>query len=102
MTKKSLSVLNEYRNKLMDEILTIQRVCAHLQQDGVISSRLKDVIMAQSTNSSKVEKLLDILPTRGEDAFPKFTNILYHRGYEELAEFLFTARYGYSMLLLKD
>lgn len=99
MTKESQDILNKFRMSLIQGIITVEMVCNHLQQDAVLTKNLKELIMMETKRSSQVAYLLDVLPTRGEEAFLKFINVLMKHDYKDLAESLHIQRYHKSLLL---
>lgn len=71
-----VGMLNEHRKILRENYLTIAN---EMQADRVLQS-MKDIFTAfdeeeirtERTESKRAEKMLDMLPRKGENAFPKF------------------------------
>ncbi|XP_063288321.1 death domain-containing protein CRADD-like [Pelobates fuscus] len=76
MDNKHKELLRRHRLKLCAEGLAEGLVPEYLLQEGIITNNHLEEIRAQDTSQRRTMKLLDILPTRGPQAFGVFLNSL--------------------------
>ena len=70
------------------ENIQVEYICTELLQEGIFTTSELDDIKAQRTPREKVEKLLDILPRKSDEAYLKFIEVLRQTGQEHVADLL--------------
>ncbi|XP_046859037.1 death domain-containing protein CRADD-like [Xenia sp. Carnegie-2017] len=75
MEKKHRDVLKEYRMEIVRD-LDVDKATSFLYSKSILSENDRDKIKAIKTLESKSEELLDMLPSRGPDAFGFFVEFL--------------------------
>ena len=86
MLEKHIHLLIKYRVELVDDLL-VDDVLPYLRSKLVLDGDDIDLIRAEQTPRRKAEKLLDILPTKGFEAFNNFFDSLVEK-YPQLAKIL--------------
>ncbi len=78
------------RKKRMDLVRDMDgdRIASFLFSSEIFSEEDKDLVQAETTPQKKNEKLLDILPKRGGEAFDAFCNALRELGMSHLVVLL--------------
>lgn len=75
MEKKHKELLRRNRVTLVQDLEAL-RLLNYLFQEGTLSENDLDTVKAEKTRSAQAEKLLDILPRRGQKAFDVFCRAL--------------------------
>lgn len=75
MEKKHRDLLRRNRVTLVQDLEAL-RLLNYLFQEGTLSENDLDIVKAEKTRSDQAEKLLDILPRRGQKAFDVFCSAL--------------------------
>lgn len=76
MDERHRSVLKRNRVKIIENIANPIDVSEALYANGVFTDSMKQEVEAEKTPFSKVRKILDIVPRRGQHAFDKFHEAL--------------------------
>lgn len=79
-------LLLKHRNELSSDLL-VDDVLAFLQGKFILNLQDTEIIRSERTSKLQAEKLLDILPTKGYEAFHQFYDVLIEK-YPHLAELL--------------
>ncbi|EDV20706.1 uncharacterized protein TRIADDRAFT_60922 [Trichoplax adhaerens] len=70
-------ILRSHYVKIIEECKSsVKPICNHLYSREILTLYLKEIIVCQHTDYEKMEKLLDILPERGNRAFDAFCEVL--------------------------
>ncbi|KAJ9577642.1 hypothetical protein L9F63_005829, partial [Diploptera punctata] len=75
------------KSKELRRDLIFDHICSELLQADLINQEDYQIIRVQSTESKKIDILIEILPTKGPETLDKFIGIL-ERNYQWLAESL--------------
>lgn len=75
MDKKHRELLRRNRERLVEDLEALS-LLSYLYQEHTLSENDVDLIKAERTRSSQAEKLLDIVPKRGPQAFHTFCRAL--------------------------
>ena len=75
MDKKHRELLRRNRERLVEDLDALS-LLSYLYQEHTLSENDVDLIKAERTRSSQAEKLLDIVPKRGPQAFHTFCRAL--------------------------
>ena len=86
MLEKHRHLLIKFREEIVDDLL-VDDVLASLQSRFILDSEDAEVIRREITSRRQAEKLLDIIPDRGHEAFQHFFSILCEK-YPHLARLL--------------
>lgn len=86
MLEQHRFLLIKYREEIATDLL-VDDVLVYLESKYILDSDDKEIIRVQITSKRKAEKLLDILPTKGFEAFGVFYAILGEK-YPHLADML--------------
>ena len=77
------------------EGMPVTSVLNPLLAEGIITAYQYEVILAEKTRSKRASRLLNILPTRGPEAFSTFEKALTEAGAKHLAKLLLTPKPDY-------
>lgn len=75
MEKKHRELLRRNRERLVEDLDALS-LLSYLYQEHTLSENDVDLIKAERTRSSQAQKLLDIVPRRGPQAFDTFCRAL--------------------------
>lgn len=76
MDPRHKEILRKHRLDLSNQIFIDDTVVHFLYQESILTESHVEEIQAQTTNKKRTLKLLDILPTRGPQAFGTFLKSL--------------------------
>ena len=76
MDQTHKEVLRKHRLDLSNQLLIGDTIVHFLYQENILTENHVEEIQAQITNKKKTLRLLDILPTRGPQAFDTFLQSL--------------------------
>lgn len=86
MLEEHRHLLIKFREEIVDDLL-VDDVLAFLRSKFTLDSEDAEVIRSEITPRRQAEKLLDIIPDRGHEAFPHFLAVLCEK-YPHLARLL--------------
>lgn len=86
MLEEHRHLIIKFREEIVDDLL-VDDVLAFLQSKFILDSEDAEVIRSEITPRRQAEKLLDIIPDRGHEAFPQFLAVLCEK-YPHLARLL--------------
>lgn len=86
MLENHRHLLIKYREEIATDLL-VDDVLVYLESKHIIDTDDKEIIRTQITSKRKAEKLLDILPTKGYEAFGVFYAIIGEK-YAHLADLI--------------
>lgn len=86
MLEKHIHLLIKHRVEIVDDLL-VDDVLPFLRSKFVLDNEDVDLIRAEQTSRRKAEKLIDILPSKGFEAFTVFFDSLVDK-YPHLAKIL--------------
>ncbi|XP_015759225.1 PREDICTED: caspase-2-like [Acropora digitifera] len=78
MDKKHIELLRRNRERLVEDLDALS-LLSYLYQEHTLSENDVDLVKAENTRFSQAEKLLDIVPKRGPQAFHTFCRALERR-----------------------
>lgn len=86
MLENHRHLLIKFRDEIATDLL-VDDVILYLESQHILDNDDKEIVRSQRTSKRRAEKLLDILPTKGFEAFGAFYKILGQK-YPHLAELM--------------
>ena len=86
MLENHRHLLIKFRDEIATDLL-VDDVIIYLESQHILDTDDKEIIRSKRTSKRRAEKLLDILPTKGFEAFEVFYKILGEK-YPHLAELM--------------
>ncbi|GFR75795.1 CASP2 and RIPK1 domain containing adaptor with death domain [Elysia marginata] len=90
MNESQKAVLRRYHQKLADDLIVTEDLLGEMFQEGIFPHGIIELIRAERVPPDRVQKLLELLPKRGPDAFDLFVKVL-EESYPWLATLLASA-----------
>ena len=100
MLEKHRHLLLKFRQEIVDDLL-VDDVLSFLQSKFILDSEDAEVIRGERTSRRQAEKLLDIIPERGYEAFEHFLSTL-KENYPHLARLLLGSSKEEQIVIIRE